>query len=269
MEEIVKLKRTFRDLWYAVSRPDAYREFMNYRKRNIIGHVLLLIILSFVLTMLFPAASFIASGGFERILKEDLPDFKVSEQGFWIEEPIEIDEYNILINANSDVVRNDIHDLNGQYGTYDNVIIADKEQIYIKTPAMPEITVRFSDMEPFTFTKETMSSYIPVLYLVYIWIFFLSSLINFGFYFLTALATSWIAGVIASFMRLRIGGVPLFKMSVYAGTAAFLLNLVLALVRSYTQTVINVPDFFGYLITLGYMYFALKDLRDTLISASE
>lgn len=258
------MKRTLRDIWYAVSRPDAYREFMHYRKKNLIFYVLFLVLSSFLLTILLPSAGFLASGGFGRILREEIPDFRASNDGFWIEEPIEIDEYNVLIRANSDVVYEDIQDLDGQYGSYDNVIIADKEQIYIRSVSMPEIRARFSEMDEFTFTKEDMLSYVPVIYMIYAWIFFFACLMNFGFYFLTALATSWIAGLIASFMRLQIGSTPLFKMAVYAGTASWLLTTILSLLRIYAQVSVSIPDFFGYLLTLGYMYFGLKDYKDNL-----
>lgn len=260
VEESVKLKRTLRDIWYAVTRPDAYREFMNYRKRNLIFHVLTLMLISCLLTMVLPAARFLSDGGFGRILEERVPDFKVANGEFWIEKPVEIDEYNFLIKANSDVVREDIQDLDGQYGSYDYVIMVDKEQIYLKTMGMQELTARFDEMKDLSFSKEDMLSYVPVLYVVYVWVFVLANLMDFGYYFLTALVSSWIAGVIASFMKLRIGSAPLFKMSVYAGTTTYLVGLAQAVLGKY------IPNFsvFGHLITLGYLYFALKDYKDSL-----
>lgn len=260
MEEIVKLKRTLRDIWYAVSRPDAYREFMNTRKRNLIFHVLTLTLISCLLTMVLPAAKFMSAGGLDRLLNEEVPDFKISEEGFWIEKPVEIDEYNFLIRANSDIVKEDIEDLDGQYGSYDYVIVADREQLYMKTPGMQDISARFSDLKGLSFTKADMISYVPVMYMIYLWVFVLIVLIDFGYYFIIALATSWIGGVIASFMKLRIGGKALFKMAVYAETTTYLLGIAQGVIGK------GIPnfEFFGHLISLGYMYFALKEYKDTM-----
>lgn len=257
------MKRTLRDLWYAVARPDAYREFMNYRKRNIIFHVLTLILISFLLTMALPAAKFMSTGGFGRILEEKVPDFKVTEEGFWIEEPVEIDEYNVLIKANSDVVKEDIQDIDGQYGSYEYVIMVDKEQIYMKTAGMQELTIRFDQMQDISFTKDDMISFVPVMYIVYIWVFLFACLVDFGFYFLSAFVSAWVAGMIASFMKLRLGGARIFKMSVYAGTLTYFLGLLQAVSGKFIPNF----SFFGYLITLGYLYFAMKEYKDSMGNA--
>lgn len=256
------MKRTLRDIGYAVAKIDAYREFMNYRVRNIVFHVLTLVLVSMLVTIAPIAAVYARAGGLDNIIREYVPEFKVSKDGFWIEHPVEIDEYNVYVNVNSDVVRDDIFDLNGAYGTYDNVIMIDKEQYYIKSMGTQEFSGRFSDGE-LALSREDMIKTLPVVYMLFLWFFVLTFLMNFGFYLLTSLATSWIAGVIASFMKLRIGGGRLFKMAVYAGTTSFLLENVFGLIRP-----TGMMTYFGYLISLGYMYFALRDIKDSMTDAA-
>ena len=101
--------------------------------------------------------------------------------------------------------------------------------------------------------------YIPVMYMAAIWAFVLMFLIDYGYYFLTAFAISWGAGVIASFMRLRLGNIRLFKMAVYAGTLSYILAFVQNMIGK------SIPNFtfFSLLISTGYMYFALKDYKDS------
>ena len=60
-------------------------------------------------------------------------------------------DHPVAGNLPSDVVYDDITDLNGQYGSYEYVIIADKEQIHMKTPGREEITARFDEMPDFSF----------------------------------------------------------------------------------------------------------------------
>lgn len=251
--------RVIKDIWYAVTSPEKYRDFMNYKRRTIVLYVLVLTLITGIINFGVPAVEFMSNGGFERILEEGIPDFSASaENGFWIEEPIEIDEYNFLIKADSSVVREDITDLDGQFGSYDYVVIVDKEQIYLSVPGMQEIVARFDEMPGFELTKATIMDYIPMLYMSVIWMFLLALLIDFAYYFVMAAVAAWMAGVIASFMRVKLGSMRLFKMSIYAWTFAYFLLFI--------QTMIGkiIPNYtlFGYIITLGYMYFAIKDYKE-------
>lgn len=251
---------TIKDIWYALTSPEKYRDFMNYKKRNLLLYVLVLVMFSGIITLGIPAVRFMADGGFGTILEETIPNFTASsENGFWIEEPIEIDEYNFLIKANSDIVYEDITDLNGQFGSYEYVIMVDREQIYLKTPGMQDITARFDEMTGFSFSKADILAYIPVMYMAALWVFVLMFLIDYGYYFLSALAVSWGAGVIASFMSLRLGFGKLFKMAVYAGT----LSYILALVQNVIGKTIPNYSFFSLIISTGYMFFAIKDYKDS------
>jgi len=252
--------KTLKNIWYSLTRPEAYRDFMNYKTRSLLLHVFVLVFASSIITMGIPAAQFMASGGFGRLLEEEIPEFTASsENGFWIENPVEIDEYNFLIKADSNVVREDIRDLDGQYGSYDFVIMVDKEQIYVKAPGMQELSARFDEMPGFSFSKENILEYTPVMYMSAVWVFVLANLIDYGYYFLSAFVVSFGSGILASFMKVRLGSKKLFRMSVYAGTLSYLLGVVQVLAG------ITIPSFsfFSLIISTGYMYFAIRDYRDS------
>ncbi len=252
--------KTLKNIWYALTSPEAYRDFMNYKTRNLLLHVFVLVFASSFITMGIPAAQFMASGGFGRLLEEEIPEFTASsENGFWIEKPVEIDEYNFLIKADSNVVREDIRDLDGQYGSYDFVIMVDKEQIYVKAPGMQELSARFDEMPGFSFSKANILEYTPVMYMSAVWVLVLAFLMDYGYYFLSAFVVSFGSGVLASFMKMRLGSKKLFRMSVYAGTLSYLLGVIQVL------TGITIPSFsfFSLIISTGYMYFAIRDYRDS------
>ncbi len=252
--------KTLKDIWYSLTSPEAYRDFMNYKIRNLLFYVFVLVFASSIITMGIPAVQFMASGGFGRILEEEIPEFTANaENGFWIEKPVEIDEYNFLIKADSDIVREDISDLDGQYGSYDFVIMVDKEQIYVKAPGMQEFSARFDEMPGFSFSKADILEYTPVMYMSVIWVFVLAFLMDYGYYFLSAFVVSFGSGILASFMNVRLGSKKLFRMSVYAGTLSYLLGVVQVL------TGITIPSFsfFSLIISTGYMYFAIRDYRDS------
>lgn len=250
---------TLKDILYAMTSPEKYRDFMNYKMRKLFFYVFVLVFASGIITMGIPAAKFMAAGGYEVLLEEEIPNFTVSsESGLWLEEPIEIDEYNFLIKADSETVREDISDLNGQFGSYEYVIMADKEQVYVKAPGMQEITARFDEMPGFSLSKEKIIEYTPVMYVASLWVFVLALLMDYAYYFMVALVISWMAGVFTSFMRVRLSNKKIFQMAVYAGTTSYFLSLIQTLVGTY------VPNFtfFSYVITLGYLYFAIKDYKE-------
>ena len=261
MEE-TKLIKTIRDIGYALTSPEKYRDFMNYKRRNLLLYVLILVLFSGIFSTSIPLAGFMADGGLKGLLTEQIPEFTASsEDGFWIDEPVEIDEYNFLIKANSDMVYEDITDLNGQYGSYDYAIIVDKEQLYMKTLGNEPLTARFDQMTDFSFTKADVLSFVPMMYMAAFFVFILLLVIDYGYYFITAFVVSWIAGIIASFMRIRLGNKKLFNMAVYAGTMSYLLVLVQSILG------ISIPNFsfFSMIISLGYMYFALKEYKESII----
>ena len=254
-----KLMRSIKDIWYAVSSPEKYRDFMNYKRRTIATYVFVLSLITSGINFGIPAVEFMAAGGFEKVLEEGIPDFHASsEEGFWIEEPIEIDEYNFLIKADSNVVREDITDLDGQFASYEYVVIVDKEQIHVSAPGTQEITARFDEIPNFQLSKADIMDYIPTLYLVSVMMLLFGVLIDFAYYFVMAAVVSWMAGILASFMRVKLGNMRLFKMSIYAWTLPYLLLFAQTLTGKF------IPNYtlFSYIITLGYMFFAIKDYKE-------
>ena len=254
------MSRAIKDIWYALTSPEKYRDFMGYKKRHFMMYVLILVVVSGFLNMIVPASKFLLEGGFKALIEEHLPDFYVSDdEGFWIEEPFVVDEYNFFIKADSNIVHEDITDLNGQFGSYEYVIMIDQEQIYLKNPGTPEIAAKFSELGDFSFAKKDVLSYVPVMYMLVIWALVLLVLVDFGYYFITAFVVSWAGSIIASFMNVRMNGKKMFKMAVYAGTFSYLLTLVQSVVGK------NIPNFeiFSLIISVGYLYFAIKEYKDS------
>lgn len=251
---------TIRDLWYALTAPEKYRDFMNYKTSQLLLYVLVLTLFSGIITIGIPTASFMKDGGFGGILNETIPEFTIDAQnGFQIDEPVEIDSYNYLLKANSDIVYDDITDIGGEYGSYDYMIIVDREQIYVKSANAQEMIGRFEDLGELTFTKQDILSYVPIMYISAFFGIILALVIDYGYYFLCAFVVSWGSGVFVSFMRLKIGGKKLFKMAVYAGTLSYLLGIVQIFIGK------TIPNFslFSLIISTGYMYFAIKEYRDS------
>ena len=249
-----------KDIWYAVTSPECYRDFMNYKKRKLLLHILILVVVAGIITMGKPVVEFISYGGFETLLEEQIPEFTASEEnGFWIAEPVEIDEYNFLVKADSEVVKEDITDLDGQYGSYDYVIVVDKEQVYMNLAGLQEFVARFDEIPGFYLTKDDVVAYAPLLNMACFWGVLAGIFADFIYYIMAAVVVSMLSGILATILRVRLNNRKLFKMAVYAGTFSYILLLVLTVIG---KTVPNFT-FFNYLITLGYMFFALKEYKES------
>ncbi|MBR5584362.1 MAG: DUF1189 family protein [Lachnospiraceae bacterium] len=248
-----------KDIWYAISSPEKYRDFMTYKRKKVFGYVLILTLITGFINFGIPGISFVASGGYERVFNESIPNFTASsEDGFWIEEPIEIDEYNFLIKADSSVVKEDITDVDGQFGAYSYVVVVDKEQLHISAPGMEEITARFDEMEGFSLTKDDILKYVPVAYAVSVALVIFGMLFDFIYYLAMAAVAAMLAGFISSFMKVKIPRKEMLHMAVYAWTLPYLL------IFAQQLTGIYVPNYtlFSYIITMGYLYFAIKEMKE-------
>ena len=119
-------------------------------------------------------------------------------------------------------------------------------------------------MSEFSFSKENLLSYTPLLYAVAITVIVMILVVDYAGYFLTALMIAWFAGIMSIFLRIRFGMGKLYKMAIYAGTLSYILTTV--------QTVIgkSIPNFsfFSLIISMGYMYFAMKDYKESGIEQS-
>ena len=56
--------KTIKDFWYAITSPEYYRNFMNYKKRSLLFYVFLIMLFAGIFTMGVPMAKFMANGGF-------------------------------------------------------------------------------------------------------------------------------------------------------------------------------------------------------------
>jgi hypothetical protein len=59
-------------------------------------------------------------------------------------------------------------------------------------------------------------------------------------------------------MRVKLGSKRLFKMSVYAFTMSYIIMFAQQMSGKYIPNY----NFFSYVITLGYLYFAIKDYKE-------
>ena len=59
--------KAIKDIWYAISSPEKYRDFMDYKRKTIAFYVLVLTLITSCINFGIPAAQFMSAGGFEKM----------------------------------------------------------------------------------------------------------------------------------------------------------------------------------------------------------
>ena len=72
MEES-ELINAIKDIGYALTSPECYRDFMNYKKRKVLLHVLILVVVAGIITMGKPVLEFVLLIKFQNHHKKQIP----------------------------------------------------------------------------------------------------------------------------------------------------------------------------------------------------
>ncbi|MGN0335022.1 MAG: DUF1189 domain-containing protein [Lachnospiraceae bacterium] len=257
------MKDTLRDIWYALTRPDAYREFITYKKGRIFLYILFVTLISYVCATASTAVAFIKAGGLSGIMNENIPKFSISaERGLWIEEPVLIDEYNLYVEIDPEKTYEDITDPEGENVFYGNILIADSEKMYFKSEGVGAQTIYYEDLTGIELNNETLDEMIPIMYAAAAAVLLISFLIDAAYYFLMAYMVACFAHLMAKIMKMNMAFRPVLNMSIYARTVVQVISVIITIAG------ISIPHFyiFSIIIAMGYMYFALKDYREYLTS---
>lgn len=250
----------FKEMVCSVGRPSAYPEFLKNKKGKIFGYGMLLMLFYFLLSIVFPLIVFqVRTGGLGTVVKEVLPDFEVSDYGFWIEEPFYYDDGNSYIELDS----NQYFDEEAAYQFsmgYQSMLLVDQEKLIVKSNGQVQ-TLYFYMLESGTyFSRQSILAIIPMIYLMvvlflifyFIWI---SALFFFG-----VLIVSLIGLILNMILKTELTFGQVFILGIYGRTLPlFFKGLVL---RFFNMAVfpISIPYFWviNFGVTLLYMFLAMK-----------
>lgn len=244
----------FKEMVCSIFKPQVYPEFLKNGKGKIFGYGVLIMLFYYLLASpLFPLLSFqVVDGGFGHLIREELPDFELSSDGFWIEEPFYEDVGRSYLNLNTDVVwnENDIYEL---VRGYDSVILMDAEKLVVKSQGQVQMLYSYQ-LEGSVFNKETIMRFIPMLTLFlvlfmifyYIWI---TALFFFG-----VLIVSLIGMILSSATKADLSFGQIYILAIYGRTLPLLIKGILRALS------VNVPMFWvlNFGITLIYLFFAMR-----------
>ncbi len=244
-----------------------FRSYSGYR-RNKAGKVflygLLLSLVYFLVSLFLPMFVSIAGvGGFANMVREAIPDFTLENGRLWVEEPVDIQQYDayqggICFRVDTDnPITESVTDVD--LLAFDRVLILDAEHGIVKAEGGSVLRFSYEDFDIGNWDRETfLKEIVPFIPFV-LWIV-LVIVVCAGFFafFAGAFVTASIGSIISAFMGCRLKFGELYKLAVYARTPAMIIKSV------YSWIPVVIPYF--YVINFGisafYMWKAIQYIKE-------
>lgn len=247
----------FKEMGCAGVKPDAYPQFLRNKKGKIFGYGMLLMAFYFVITALIPLIQIQAEiGGIGHAVKEELPDFEVSEYGFWIERPYQFDGGTTYVALNSD----DYFDEEEAYlfsQGYQSVLLVDSEKMLIKSNGQVQ-TLYFYMLESGTyFSRQSIMAFIPLIYLLVILFLIFYFIWITAVFFFGVLIVALLGMILNSITKAGLTFGQIYILGIYGRTwPLFFKGVVVRLFG------VHIPFFWvvNFGVTLIYLYLAMRKI---------
>lgn len=244
-----------------------FKSYPGYRKNKggkVFLYGLLLSTLFFLISVLLPVITTIVGfGGFVNMVREAIPNFELEDGRLWVEEPVEIQQYDsyqggICFRVDTEnPITEEITDVD--LLAFDQVLVLDAEHGIVKAEGGSVIRFSYRDFDIGNWDRESfLKEMVPVIPII-LWVGLIIIVCSgfFGF-FAGAFVTAVIGSIQSAVMGCRLKFGDLYKLAIYARTPAMVVKTV------YSWIPLVIPYF--YIINFGisafYMWKALQHIRE-------
>ena len=249
-----KKMNVFKEMIASMFQPAAYPEFLKNKKGKIFGYGILLVTFYYLLASpLFSMLSFqFVDGGFGRIIQEELPDFTLSSEGFWVEEPVYQAAGGTLLYLDTDEDWSE-SEVKETIRSYDTAIFMDSQKLYIKSQGQT-MHIFCYEMGEDVFDKDSIMKFMPLMYLIMFLILLIYYIWIAAMFFFGVLVVSLIGMMISSATGARLSFGQIYILALYGRTLPLLIKGILRMAS------VHIPMFWvlNFGATLLYMFFAMK-----------
>lgn len=244
-----------------------FKSYSHYQKNNggkVFLYGLLLCFCYFLLTIVAPMLVTITGfGGFGNLAKEAIPDFTLKDGKLWVEEPMDVQQYNAIqggycFRIDTDrPITEDVTDVD--LLPYDSVLILDAEHGIVKAEGGSVIRFSYEDFDLGDWDRETFLRELVPFIPIFLWTFsVLVMVIGFFGFFGGAFVVACMGSVISAIMGCRLKFGELYKLAVYARTPAMILKCV------YSWIPVVIPYFYvlNFGISAFYMWKAMQYIKE-------
>lgn len=213
----------FREMSLSVYSFKSYKEFLNNRKSKVFLFAIVVMLIYFVLTIIVPF--FQLGSGLGAMIREEVPDFELSNGVLWVDEIVQIDDGSncIWVDTNPDEVFYDASEMESYYAGYINVILMDSEKVIIKNSSSAMQQYRFDELG-INFSKDDLEALVPSMYFIIVVVMIITYVVMTMLFFFGVLFVALIGMIMASSMKYQLTFGQLYLLGIYSRVLPLLIK---------------------------------------------
>ncbi len=214
----------FKEMALSIYSFKSYKEFLNNRKSKVLGFGIVVMLIYFLLTIIVPFFM-LGGSGLGSLIREDVPDFELSNGVLWVDETVQIDDGStcIWVDTNPDEVFYDASEMEAYYAGYTNVILMDSEKVIIKNSGTAMQQYSFDELG-INFSKEDLEALVPSMYFIIVVVMVIMYVFMTLLFFFGVLFVALIGMIVASCMKFQLTFGQLYLLGVYSRVLPLLIK---------------------------------------------
>lgn len=241
----------FEQIAYAVGRPMQYYRLTKVSGRRLTVFVFLFILITSLISSANMFYDIFGPKGLTTILREELPDFELSNGELYVSERIEETSAGTYILIDTDVASFDESDIDKSY--IQAVLISRSNMLVCQYRSIRE--TRFSDLGGFHLDNGIIDSLIPFFAVIMIIVAIFAYLFSVAWYFISALLISFVGIIVNSARHVNLTYFTIFKTAIYAKVSICILFTLTDLLP--LSIPINVKAVVGLIAASLYVVFGI------------
>lgn len=202
----------FEQIAYAVTKPMQYYRLTKVSGARLTGFVFLFTLITSLFTIIPMFYSMVGPNGLSHYLRNDLPEFDLSNGELYVSSAYEEDTNGTYIHIDTDVNSFSTADVDNSYS---EVILISRTNLVMKSGGRIQ-EVNFSELGGMHIDNSIVNAIIPFLYLIMFFAAIIVYICIAGYYFFSALLYSLIGLIVSSVRNANLTYATIFKTAVYS-----------------------------------------------------
>lgn len=242
----------FEQIAYAVARPMQYYRLTKVNSSRLTVFIFLLLLITSIVSAVQISYNLFGPTGLSRYLREDIPEFDLTDGLLYVSERIEDINNNSYVLVDTDIYEFTTADIDE---SYDQVILISQTNLIIYRPYGRIQAVRFNNLEGLHLDNSIIGNILPFIYLIVALGIIISYIFKVIIYCISALFYSLAGLIVSAASRANLTYSTIFKTAIYSKVPVCLLFTILDLtpitVAGLTRTGVSL------LITCLYVVFGI------------
>lgn len=202
----------FEQLSYAVARPMQYYRLTKVSGARLTGFVFLFTFIISLFTIIPMFGSMVGPNGFSHYLKNELPEFELTNGELYVSQIYEEDTDGTYIHVDTNIDSFSSDDIDR---SYNEVILISRTNLITRNNGRIQ-EIDFADLGGLHIDNSIVNAFIPFLYLIMFFAAIIVYIAIAGYYFFSALFYSLIGLIVSSVRHANLTYATIFKTAVYS-----------------------------------------------------